>query len=193
MTQSYLPSIRQQFAYYKQVGERTFNQLGDADLFWQYNPESNSVAIIVNHLWGNMMSRWTDFLTTDGEKEWRERDLEFEDVIRSREELMQKWEEGWACLFTALDAITEENVDSIVYIRNQGHTITEAINRQFAHYAYHIGQLVFVGRMIQGASWQSLTIPKGTSTSFNAKKFAQPKRKEHFTKGLIDPSTENSQ
>lgn len=171
MKANYLQSIRNQFEYYKLLGERTFAQLSEKDLFWQFNDESNSIAIIVNHLHGNMMSRWTDFLTSDGEKQWRTRDLEFEDVIRSRSELEEKWNEGWKCLFKALDSVDEENFGTQVYIRNQGHTIVEAVNRQYAHYAYHIGQIVYIGRMLKAQDWKSLSIPKGKSTDYNSEKF----------------------
>lgn len=188
MNSNYLNSAHKQFQYYQQLAEKTFAQLEDEDLFWQYNPASNSIAIIVNHLWGNMMSRFTDFLTTDGEKDFRQRDLEFEDVIKTREELMSKWQEGWSCAFAALDSINEDNLDSIVYIRNQGHTITEALNRQMAHYAYHIGQIVYLGRMIKGSAWKSLSIPKGESNSFNAKKFAEKKKRGHFTDDFLPGS-----
>ena len=191
MITSYLESVKQQFNYYKTVGEKTFTQLEDADLFWQFNPESNSIAITVNHLWGNMMSRWTDFLTSDGEKPWRERDLEFEDVVRDRETMMAKWEEGWQCVFSALDSIDETNFDTLVYIRNQGHTIVEAVNRQLAHYAYHMGQIVYIGRMVKGNEWKSLTIPKGESKAFNAEKFAQPKARRHFTEDYLKADDES--
>lgn len=185
-TQNYLESVKKQFEYYKLLGDKTFRQVKEEDLFWQYNPESNSIAIIVKHLWGNMLSRWTDFLNTDGEKTWRNRDQEFEASIKTKVELLEKWEAGWACLFEAIDSVNEDNFATTVYIRNLGHTITEAINRQLAHYASHIGQIVFIGRMIQGEQWQSLSIPKGGSKAFNEKKFAKPKRKEHFTKEFLE-------
>lgn len=181
MEENYLESIKKQFAYYKLLGERTFEQLTESDLFWQYNSECNSIAIIANHLWGNMQSRWTDFLTTDGEKEWRQRDLEFESVIKNKTELLSKWQEGWQTMFTALDSINQQNIHQEIYIRNQGHTIVEAINRQLAHYAYHIGQIVFLGKMIKGEGWISLSIPKGKSSEFNKNKFARKKQKGHFT------------
>ncbi len=181
MQENYLHSVRKQFEYYKVLGEKTFAQVTDEELLWQYNPESNSIAITVNHLWGNMMSRWTDFLTADGEKEWRQRDLEFESVIQTREELDRKWQEGWNCLFTALESITPENFSTQVYIRNQAHSIPDAINRQMMHYAYHIGQIVYVGRMIKGANWKSLSIPKGGSKAFNQQKFSKGKHDGHFT------------
>ena len=181
MKTAYLNSAKKQFEYYKSVGDKTFDQLSDTGFFWQYNPESNSIAIIVNHLWGNMRSRWTDFLSSDGEKKWRNRDMEFEAVIQSKAELLQKWNEGWACLFDALDTINEDNFDTKIYIRNQEHSIIEAINRQLAHYAYHTGQIAYIGRMVLGSKWKSLTIPKGKSDEFNKAKFAKGKHKGHFS------------
>ncbi|MBK9015424.1 MAG: DUF1572 family protein [Saprospiraceae bacterium] len=171
MINDYLQSTRKQFEYYKLLGEKTFAQLTDEQLFWQYNAESNSIATIVKHLWGNMLSRWTDFLTTDGEKEWRQREAEFDNDLQSREELMAKWNEGWDCLFQALDSVNESNFNTIIYIRNQGHSITEAINRQLAHYPYHIGQIVFIGKMVKDADWDSLSIPRGGTQQYNAAMF----------------------
>lgn len=181
---SYLPSILKQFSYYKTLGDRTFAQLPDADLFTSMDPEGNSIAVLVNHISGNMLSRWTNFLTEDGEKDWRNRDREFEKVLRDRTELLAAWEKGWACLFGALAALTDDDLEKEIYIRNMGHTVTEAINRQLAHYAYHVGQIVFIGRTLAGDQWQSLSIPKGSSKAYNAEKFAKPKRKEHFTDDL---------
>lgn len=191
MQQNYLLSSRKQFEFYKMLGEKTFAQLTEKDLLWQPNGANNSIAIIVNHLWGNMQSRWTDFLTSDGEKAWRNRDLEFEDVIKSKTDLLQKWEEGWATLFTALDSINEDNFDTAIYIRNMGHTIVEAINRQLCHYAYHVGQIVFIGKLVKDENWASLSIPKGGSKIYNEKKFAKEKRQAHFTEEFLDkPSNE---
>tara|TARA_R110002049_G_scaffold47596_1_gene136872 strand:+ start:124943 stop:125557 length:615 start_codon:yes stop_codon:yes gene_type:complete len=184
MELGYLNSVRKQFEYYKSVGEKTFDQLDEGDFFWQFNEESNSIAIIVNHLSGNMKSRWTDFLTSDGEKEWRNRDSEFESVIRSKEELLIKWNDGWKCLFEALDSINLENFKTKIFIRNQGHSIVEAVNRQFAHYSYHIGQIVYIGRMLKGNAWKSLTIPKGESANFNTVKFSKGKHDGHFSDDL---------
>lgn len=181
--ETYLSSITRQFKYYQTLGEKAFAQLSDEQLFWQYNADSNSIGTIVKHLWGNMLSRFTDFLTTDGEKEWRNREAEFENDIKSREELMAKWNEGWACLYAALLAISENDLERLVYIRNEGHTVVEALNRQLAHYAYHIGQIVYVGKMICGNQWNSLSIPKGKSSEFNSAKFSQPKERRHFTEG----------
>ena len=133
-----------------------------------------------------MLSRWTDFLTADGEKEWRDRDGEFESDIQNKEELLQKWNEGWQYLFEAIDPLTEADLDRIVYIRKMGHTGPEAINRQLAHYAYHIGQIVFIGKMLRGDQWISLSIPKGQSEQYNAQKFAQPQHRQHYTDEFID-------
>ena len=186
MDTKYLESVKKQFVYYKQLGDQTFAQLKDEDLFWQYNPESNSIAIIVKHMWGNMLSRWTDFLTTDGEKDFRDRDGEFETTIKTKAELLEKWEAGWQCLFDNINPLTADQMAQTIYIRNMGHTVTEAINRQLAHYAYHVGQIVFIGRMIAGENFKSLSIPKGESKTYNQKKFAQPKRIAHFTDEFLD-------
>jgi len=192
MSENYLISIRKQFEYYKMLGDKTFAQLSEADVLWKYQNTNNCIAVIVNHLWGNMMSRWTDFLTTDGEKTWRQRDMEFEDVIQTKAQLLEKWEAGWACLFNALDTVNEDNFDTTIYIRNMGHTVVEAFNRQLAHYAYHIGQIVYIGTLRKGENWNSLSIPKGTSANYNQQKFAQPKRMEHFTESLLDDEDNSS-
>jgi len=181
MTNDYLDSIKKQFEYYKTLGEKTFAQLSDDELFWKYNEESNSIATIVKHLWGNMLSRWTDFLITDGEKEWRQRDAEFENDIESRTELLEKWNEGWTCLFNAINSLSENDLTREIYIRNQGHSVAEAINRQLAHYPYHVGQIVFIGKMACNRNWTSLSIPKGNSKEYNADKFSKPKQSQHFT------------
>lgn len=181
MTNDYLNSAGKQFEYYKMLGEKTFAQLSDEQLFVQYNEESNSIAMIVKHMWGNMLSRWTDFLTTDGEKEWRQRDAEFENDIADRGELLAKWTEGWACLFSTLNSLTEADLAREVFIRNQGHTVLEAINRQLAHYPYHVGQIVFIGKMLCNDKWTSLSIPRGNSKEYNSDKFAKPKQRQHFS------------
>jgi hypothetical protein len=181
MSSDYLSSTISQFEYYKMLGEKTFAQLPDEKLFWQFNEESNSIATIVKHLWGNMLSRWTDFLTTDGEKEWRDRDAEFENDISTREEVIAKWNEGWNCFLGTLKGLTDEDLEKTIYIRNMGHTVMEAINRQLAHYPYHVGQIIFAGKMLAEKRWTSLSIPKGSSATFNAEKFSKPKHKEHFT------------
>lgn len=186
MSVDYISSIKSQFEYYKLLGEKTFAQLSDEQLFWTYNEESNSIAIIVKHLWGNMLSRWTDFYTSDGEKEWRKRDEEFIHSIQDRAALLKLWNEGWDCLFAVINNLKEDDLSKIIYIRNQGHTVTEAINRQLAHYPYHIGQIVFIGKMITNKQWYSLSIPKGESKNYNQEKFSQPKSKKHFTEEYLN-------
>lgn len=183
---NYLESVRKQFVYYKTLGDKTLSILSDNDIHYTYNDASNSIAIIVKHISGNMLSRWTNFLTEDGEKPWRNRDAEFEENYADKAEMLVDWEKGWACLFNALDQINEANFNDLVYIRNQGHTITEAINRQLAHYPYHIGQLVFLGKMLKDTDWVSLSIPKNQSTTYNQDKFAQEKKRAHFTDDELD-------
>lgn len=180
MDTNYLESVIKQFEYYKMLGDKTFAQVPGEKLFWQYNEDSNSIATVVKHLWGNMLSRWTDFLTTDGEKEWRNRDEEFEKDIVTKEDMLQKWNDGWNVFLNTLKSLKEKDLEKIIYIRNQGHTVMEAINRQLAHYPYHIGQIVFIGKMCAD-NWTSLSIPKGNSKQFNNDKFAKPKHKAHFT------------
>lgn len=186
MTNDYLDSVKKQFEYYKMLGEKTFSQLSDEQLFWQINEESNSIGTIVKHLHGNMLSRWTDFLTSDGEKEWRKREAEFDNDISTRKKLLEKWSEGWACLSNALNSLKEDDLQKEIFIRNQGHSVIEAINRQLAHYPYHIGQIVFIGKMICKENWTSLSIPKGNSKIYNENKFSKPKQKEHFTNEFIN-------
>ena len=190
MDNDYLESAIKQLKYYKFLGEKTIDQLTEDQLFWKYNQESNSIANIINHLRGNMLSRWTDFLTSDGEKPTRNRDEEFEDIIRNKQELMEKWHEGWTCLFTAIKALTKDDLGKIIYIRNQGHTVTEAINRQLAHYPYHIGQIVFIGKMALDHHWKSLSIPKGNSKAYNENKFSQSKQIGHFTDEFLKSDKE---
>lgn len=181
MENNYLESSAKQFEYYKLLGQKTITSLTDEQLNHKVNEESNSITTIVKHLHGNMLSRWTDFLTTDGEKAFRKRDQEFEDANLGREQVLQLWEEGWACLFSAVHSLTVSDLEKIIYIRNQGHTVMEAINRQLAHYPYHVGQIVFIGKMVLNTAWISLSIPKGNSTQFNAEKFSAEKKRVHFT------------
>ena len=183
---NYLESTIKQFEYYRALGEKTFDQLTEQQLFWQFNEESNSIATIVKHLSGNMLSRWTDFLTTDGEKDWRNRDSEFSNEIIDRAELLNKWNDGWQCLFETIDSLTPNELNKLIYIRNQGHTVTEAINRQLAHYPYHIGQIVFIGKMLCNSNWTSLSISKGKSSIYNDEKFLKPRQKQHFTDEYLD-------
>ncbi|AQW96112.1 DUF1572 family protein [Elizabethkingia anophelis] len=177
----YLQSVKKQFSYYKALAEKTFAQLTEEQLFWQYNEESNSIAIIAKHLAGNMLSRWTDIFNTDGEKEWRNRDAEFENDFQSKVELIEFWNKGWNIFQTTLESLKDEDLEKVIYIRNQGHTVLEAINRQLAHYPYHVGQIVFIGKMICNQNWESLSIPRNTSADYNQNMFNKPKHRAHFT------------
>ena len=184
MNTFYLLSIQKQFEYYKSLGDKTFAQLTDDHFFWSANAADNSIAIIVKHIAGNMKSRWTNFLTEDGEKEWRNRDDEFVNSFTSKEEVLAYWEMGWYSLFKAINSLTEKDLSTIVYIRNQGHTVTEAINRQLCHYSYHIGQIVFLGKLLVGNDWKSLSVAKGASKEYNTDKFSKEKIRKHFTDDL---------
>ncbi|CAM1364000.1 conserved protein of unknown function [Tenacibaculum soleae] len=184
MDESYLPSVKKQFEYYKLLGDKTFAQLTTDQFFLFSSKNDNSIAIITKHIAGNMLSRWTHFLTEDGEKEWRNRDDEFINSFTTKEKVIAYWEVGWKCLFDALNNINTQNANTIVYIRNQGHTITEAINRQLCHYSYHIGQIVFLGKFLTADKWQTLSVAKGTSKEYNAEKFSKKKTRKHFTEDL---------
>ncbi len=179
--ESFLASTIKQFLYYKTLGEKAMDQLEPEQLFYSINEDTNSISVIVNHLHGNMLSRWTDFLTTDGEKEWRNRDAEFENSLTDKATLLKKWNEGWECLFNALNELKPEQLSQIIYIRNEGHTVTEAINRQLAHYPYHVGQIVFYAKQLKKTDWNSLSIPKHKSTDYNAGKFSKEKSIKNFT------------
>jgi hypothetical protein len=177
----YLESVKKQFLYYKTLGEKAIEQLEPEQLFISTNQDTNCIALIVKHLSGNMLSRWTDFLTTDGEKEWRNRDGEFENDFLSKEEVIASWDKGWNCFLEALTGIKTEQLTTIIYIRNEGHTVLEAINRQLAHYAYHIGQIVFYAKELKKSDWKSLSITRNKSNNYYATKFEQEQRIQHFT------------
>ncbi len=179
--QNYLESATKQFAYYQMLGTKTLERLDEKSMHWRYNDASNSAATLVKHLHGNMLSRWTNFLTEDGEKTWRDRDGEFETADESRDQIMKWWATGWKTVFEALVSVTSDHYTDLVYIRNQGHTIMDAVNRQLCHYAYHVGQIVMIGKMIEADRWESLGIPKGNSKGYNTAKFEKPKEKGHFT------------
>ncbi|QBN18222.1 DUF1572 family protein [Flavobacterium nackdongense] len=178
---SYLESVKKQFLYYKTLGEKAMDQLEPEQLFVSINEDTNSIATIVKHLSGNMLSRWTNFLNTDGEKEWRNRDAEFVDTNKTKDELLATWNKGWDCFLDALNGLKSEQLSTIIYIRNEGHTVIEAINRQLAHYPYHIGQIVFYAKMLKKSEWTSLSIPKNKSNSYNSEKFSKEKSIQHFT------------
>jgi hypothetical protein len=180
-TTSYLESVKKQFLYYKMLGEKAMEQLEPEQLFIAVNDNTNSIAVIVKHLSGNMISRWTDFLTTDGEKETRNRDDEFENTLETKDQLLGVWNEGWKCFLETLDSLQPEQLSEIIYIRNEGHSVIEAINRQLAHYPYHIGQIVFYAKQLKEGEWNSLSIPKNKSNNYNDAKFAQEKSIKNFT------------
>ncbi len=166
----YLENVIKEFIDIKKQGERAMSQIKDEDYFYQPNQVTNSIAIIIRHLTGNMISRWTDFLTTDGEKEWRNRDEEFEEVFYTdKDDLMDRWEKGWKCVLDAVGSLTTEDLTKTVFIRKEPHTIIAAINRQLTHYSFHIGQIVYMAKYLARDNWNSLSIPKGQSKEFNEK------------------------
>lgn len=166
-TTSYLEDSLTLFRYYKNLAERAMAQLTDDRLLAALDGESNSIATIVKHMSGNMLSRWQDFLTTDGEKPGRDRDAEFEDPPPTREALLAAWEAGWQCLFTALEPLSDADMQRPVTIRGEAHSVMQTINRQLAHYAYHCGQIVFLAKHLRNGEWKSLSIPRRKSAEFN--------------------------
>ncbi len=175
-TTSYLKDSLSLFRKYKQLAEDAMAQVPDAQLFavpgGAADTESNSIAVIVRHINGNLRSRWTDFLTTDGEKPWRDRDAEFASVEQTRGGLMQAWEEAWGCLFSALEPLTDADLDKRITIRGEAHSVLQAINRQLTHYPYHVGQIVWLSKHFGSADWKPLTVAKGKSADFNARVIA---------------------
>lgn len=176
LSTSHLKDAAALFHYYKKLAERGMAQVPDEALFTIPDPESNSIAIIIKHLAGNMRSRWTDFLSTDGEKPDRNRDSEFVSPPASRAELLALWEAGWNYLFAALDSLSEFDLSRTVTIRGEPHSVLQAINRQLAHYPYHVGQIVFLARHFSGGQWTSLSVPRGQSAAFNASARQAPQR-----------------
>jgi Protein of unknown function (DUF1572) len=166
-TTSYLEDSLELFRYYKKLADRAMAQVADEHLFAALDAESNSIAVVVKHMSGNMRSRWSNFLTSDGEKPERNRDSEFEDPAATREALLRDWEEGWACVFRALEPLTDDDLARTVYIRGEAHSVMQAVNRQVAHYPHHIGQIVLLAKHFAGHDWQSLTIPRRQSAEFN--------------------------
>ena len=172
-TTSYVEDSLAVFRYYKRLAERAMEQATEEQLFAQLDEESNSIAVIVKHMAGNMRSRWTDFLTSDGEKPDRNRETEFEDPPVSREALMQLWERGWGLVFSALEPLTDADLGRTVMIRGEAHSVMQAINRQVAHYAHHAGQIVVLAKHFQAGQWKSLSIPRGQSAEFNRRVLAR--------------------
>jgi hypothetical protein len=166
-TTSYLEDVRPLFAHYKKMGEAAIAQVSDADLTTTLDPEMNSIALIVKHMAGNMRSRWRGFPEADGEKADRNRESEFEAPPTTRAELMKLWEEGWATMFQALEALTDADLSRDTFIRGERHSVLQAINRQLAHYSYHLGQIIFLAKHLQSANWKSLSVPRGHSATFN--------------------------
>jgi hypothetical protein len=166
-TTSYLEDSLSVFRYYKRLAEGAMAQMEDAQLFAALDDEMNSIAIMVKHMAGNMRSRWTDFLNTDGEKPDRDRDTEFFAPPLTREALNQLWEDGWDCLFTALLSLSDTDLTRTITIRGEPHSVTQAINRQVAHYSYHCGQIVFLAKHFAGSQWKSLSVPRNRSAEFN--------------------------
>jgi hypothetical protein len=163
----YLESAIKRLMTYKLLGDKTFEQLEEKDFHFAPNESSNAIAVIIRHLHGNMLSRWTNFLTEDGEKEGRNRDIEFTPPAMSKGDLTALWEEGWYCLLSALQSLEAEDLLKTIYIRHEPLIAIDAINRQLAHYPHHVGQIVYIGKMIRNEKWQSLSIPRGGSGDFN--------------------------
>jgi uncharacterized damage-inducible protein DinB len=172
--QHFLDTIRFEFRRNKQLGDKALAQLTEADFTKKFSPESNSVQILVQHMAGNMLSRWTDFLTTDGEKDWRNRDSEFEEQKLSHAELMAHWEKGWQTLFNAIDALRVENLEQKIHIRKEAMTVTEALLRQISHYSYHVGQIVQLAKEWKGEEWKTLSIAKNKSGEYKTGSYKQP-------------------
>lgn len=187
MEQNYLTSAIKQFEYYRHLTEKAIEQITDDQLFWQFNENSNSIAIIMRHMAGNMLSRFTNFLTEDGEKPWRKRDEEFQISALPADHLKTQYAQGWNCLLDTLRTLQPADLEKIVYIRNEGHTVIEAINRQLAHYAYHAGQIVYLSKMLS-EQWKSLSIPRNASGQYNSGKFSQTKTRKHFTDEFLKKS-----
>jgi hypothetical protein len=167
ISEEFLQATLARFKYYRELGDKTFAQLEEKDFHFQPNEESNSMALIIQHLHGNMLSRWTQFLTEDGEKEWRNRDREFEVQEYTKAQLLDLWNEGWNCFMQALESLEEYDLLKTIHIRREPLTVLDAINRQLAHYPYHIGQILYIGRLIKNTAWQNLSIPRGRSGQFN--------------------------
>ena len=168
--QHYLADALRAFRDYKKLAERAFAQISDEDFFRTLDEESNSIAVSMKHMAGNMLSRWTDFLTTDGEKPDRNRDVEFVMLPgTTRDDMVAYWERGWQCVFDAVEPLGPDDLMRTVTIRGQDHTVIQAINRQLTHYAYHVGQIVFLAKYFKSSEWQSLSVPRNRSAEFNAR------------------------
>ena len=163
----FIESAIQRLISYKDLAEKTFAQLEETDFYYQPNETSNSIAIIIQHMSGNMISRWTNFLTEDGEKTWRDRDGEFEIHSSSAQQLIEQWNKGWDCLLHALRSLTEDDLSKTIQIRMEPLSVVDAINRQLAHYPYHVGQIIYIGKILKDDQWKNLSVPKNKSKEFN--------------------------
>ncbi len=168
IAQEFLTTVIRRVKYYKDLADKTFDQLNDEEFHFQPNAESNSIAVIIQHMSGNMLSRWTNVLTEDGEKEWRQRDDEFELHTYNKKQLIDIWEKGWKCFLDALGSFSEKDLLATITIRQEPLTVIDAINRQLAHYPYHVGQIVYIGKIIKDKAWKNLSIPKGASSNYNS-------------------------
>ena len=175
----YIATVIRRLKYYKDLGEKAMEQLDEKEIHDRPNNESNSVAIIVQHMAGNMLSRFTNFLTEDGEKAWRQRDDEFEIHSFSKQQVIDLWEKGWQCVFNALTSLNEDDLLKTISIRKETLTVIDAVNRQLAHYPHHIGQILYIGKMIKGSSWKNLSIPKGQSQAYNQSNDVKDPAKKH--------------
>ena len=164
----FLQTAIRRLKYYKDLADKTFEQLDDEQLHYQSNETSNSIAVIVQHMAGNMLSRWTNFLTEDGEKAWRQRDDEFEVHSYNKQQVLELWEKGWTCFLDTLHSLKEQDLLKNVTIRQEPLTVLDAINRQLAHYPYHIGQIIYIGKIVKDGNWKNLSIPKGDSAKYNS-------------------------
>ena len=175
--EEYLDTIKEDFKKYKKIAEDTLSQLNEDEIHYRSGEDSNSISILIQHVSGNLVSRFSDFLTADGEKEWRKRDTEFEEQNLSKEKLIEKWNSGWKILFDQLDKLSPEDLTKSILIRNEPHSVIKALNRQAVHYAYHVGQIVFIAKEIKKESWKTLSVAKGKSEEFNRKMFSSGRDK----------------
>lgn len=174
MENLFLSSAIKRLKYYKELGDKTFAQLTNKDFHFIPAEECNSIDVIIQHMHGNMLSRWTDFLTSDGEKDWRQRDAEFEEQNFRKEQLIKIWEEGWKLFLDVLQSLSGADLEKTIYIRSKPLSVVDAINRQFAHYPYHVGQIIYVAKIIKNKNWQNLSVPKGKSAEYTNELKRQP-------------------
>jgi hypothetical protein len=172
------------FEIYKKMGDALLDRLSQEQIFWQYNEESNSVAVLVKHITGNSLSRWTNFLTEDGEKSWRHRDAEFINDFTTKQEVIECWQKGLDCLYTALQLLQEDDLGKTIYIRGEKLSVVDAFLRQLAHYSYHIGQMIYLGKMQKNTEWKSLSIPRNQSQQYNDE---MAKKNEDFSQENSSP------